>query len=707
MFATFFIAWVAFSFLAHKLAKCYFQFVSEVCGGDTVTMTLTATLVTGIQLLTCGVLTLVRVPKTVERKDKNPSLGVLFIVAIPHTFGALMTNYSMALIPAASTHLIKVMEPMVTAVIAWFAVGVTVSKSKLLALVLVLIGAVGASWDPSSTFPTHGLGMQIALLSNLLYAARNVSIKHLLGRSVVFEAATMGRVSLLGAIILLAVLPSCSVASTSVLLHIFPRSMMLGLAILAGSAICHATYTYISTCVILQYISVIGHALANVAKRVLVIVLLYLLGKEYFLSPPFVVVCFIGLLVYIWSSQTAGHENLRGGSTEASATLRKPRILVMVLTVASVALAIMGVITNAVPSNQYQSNQYQSNQYQSTHRYSRLIDQPNITDSSMSLMHSASAAVQEAQRIHLQIFKELIGNYKKAILVGLSNNDNKGDSAITIGEFETLNKLRIEVIYYCSIPSCGNFSKAKAVVSNETEPVVVLTHGGGDTCIWKIPCLKREKLVQTFPDREILVFPQSVKFDNKGAMKSYAAAMKHPNITYLFRDHQSYNIFVNSGLFQYKNAVLCPDSAMQIGMQQPPIAPTHDIVWLKRTDIESQRLKLPEFPSNLSVFVEDWLNIRSTRAKDIKDTSYNRFMDGLKFLSRGKVVVSDRLHAHILSVMLNKPHVVLDNSYKKVSGYHMTWTPSVDNALLASNTTDALEKAQYLLQKITASSRNG
>ena len=147
--------------------------------------------------------------------------------------------------------------------------------------------------------------------------------------------------------------------------------------------------------------------------------------------------------------------------------------------------------------------------------------------------------------------------------------------------------------------------------------------------------------------------------------------------------------------------------AMQIGMKQPPVEPTHDIVWLKRTDIESQRLKLPEFPSNLSVFVEDWLNIISTRANDIKYTSYNRFMDGLKFLSRGKVVVSDRLHAHILSVMLNKPHVMLDNSYKKVSSYHTTWTPSVDNALLASNTTDALEKAQYLLQKITASSGNG
>ena len=100
-----------------------------------------------------------------------------------------------------------------------------------------------------------------------------------------------------------------------------------------------------------------------------------------------------------------------------------------------------------------------------------------------------------------------------------------------IGEFETLNKLRIEVIYYCSVLSCGDFSQAKAVVSNETDPVLVLTHGGGDTCMWKIPCLKHEKLVQVFPDREILVFPQSVKFVNIEALKAHATAMKHPNIS--------------------------------------------------------------------------------------------------------------------------------------------------------------------------------
>ena len=138
---------------------------------------------------------------------------------------------------------------------------------------------------------------------------------------------------------------------------------------------------------------------------------------------------------------------------------------------------------------------------------------------------------------------------------------------------------------------------------------------------------------------------------------------------------------------------------MQIGMVQPPIEPTHDIVWLKRADMESLHSTLPEFPPNLTIVVKDWFHIKIPSGENLKETSYARLRAAFKFLSRGKVIISDRLHAHILSVLLGKPNVMLDNSYKKVTSFHNTWTPSVNNALFASNVTDALKKALYLLQK--------
>src|SRR3546814_4179261 len=46
-----------------------------------------------------------------------------------------------------------------------------------------------------------------------------------------------------------------------------------------------------------------------------------------------------------------------------------------------------------------------------------------------------------------------------------------------------------------------------------------------------------------------------------------------------------------------------------------------------------------------------------------------RFQRGLAMLSAGELVVTDRLHAHILSLLPDIPHVLLDNSYGKVAGF--------------------------------------
>lgn len=437
----------------------------------------------------------------------------------------------------------------------------------------------------------------------------------------------MGKASLIGAITLL---PLCIIACTSA--TILPWNMVT-LAILGGSALCHVAYTYISTCVILQYVTVIGHALANVAKRVLVIVLLYLFGQQYYLSPIFVVVCCLGLLLYIKSSQAAAQEALNSQIREVtiSTSLRQSRriMIIVILTVISLLLISLGLTANSAKTVAVTIIVSRN-----ITRQSQLIKYPNNTDSTMKSMLSASTTVHEAQKIQLQIYKELIGHYRKANLVGLADHDNLGDSAISVGEFEALDKLGIEVIYACSEIECGEFEEAKEVVNNVSKPVVMLASGGGNFCNWISGCALREKLIQAFPDREVLVFPQSVKFDNKQQMETHADVMNmHPNVTYLFRDHQSYEVIVNSGIFRYNNAVLCPDAAMQIGMIQPTTIPTHDVVWLKRKDKESLYSELPTFPRNLTIVVEDWVDTRTPKGQNIKETSYKRLMTGVKFLS--------------------------------------------------------------------------
>src|SRR3546814_16383188 len=50
-----------------------------------------------------------------------------------------------------------------------------------------------------------------------------------------------------------------------------------------------------------------------------------------------------------------------------------------------------------------------------------------------------------------------------------------------------------------------------------------------------------------------------------------------------------------------------------------------------------------------------------------------RLRRGISMLSQGRVIVTDRLHAHILSLLLDIPQVVLDNMYGKVSAFAAQW----------------------------------
>ena len=46
---------------------------------------------------------------------------------------------------------------------------------------------------------------------------------------------------------------------------------------------------------------------------------------------------------------------------------------------------------------------------------------------------------------------------------------------------------------------------------------------------------------------------------------------------------------------------------------------------------------------------------------------------GVELLQPGRLIVSDRLHAHILSSLMRRPHLMLDNSYGKIARYIACW----------------------------------
>jgi pyruvyl transferase EpsO len=70
-----------------------------------------------------------------------------------------------------------------------------------------------------------------------------------------------------------------------------------------------------------------------------------------------------------------------------------------------------------------------------------------------------------------------------------------------------------------------------------------------------------------------------------------------------------------------------------------------------------------------------------------------------EILSAGRVVVTDRLHGHILCVLLGIPHVVLDNQHGKLSAYHSRWTRDSGVATFADSPEHAGELARQQLTR--------
>jgi pyruvyl transferase EpsO len=77
--------------------------------------------------------------------------------------------------------------------------------------------------------------------------------------------------------------------------------------------------------------------------------------------------------------------------------------------------------------------------------------------------------------------------------------------------------------------------------------------------------------------------------------------------------------------------------------------------------------------------------------------AHERLHRGLTLLASGRVVITDRLHGHILCLLMGVPHVVLDNTYGKLSTFRDAWTADVDSAWWASTPAEASAIASRLV----------
>jgi pyruvyl transferase EpsO len=235
-------------------------------------------------------------------------------------------------------------------------------------------------------------------------------------------------------------------------------------------------------------------------------------------------------------------------------------------------------------------------------------------------------------------------------------------------------------------------------------------------------------VLRDFPRARVIQLPQSIRFRRQRRVERMRTLCEgHSDLTLMVRDRPSQR-FAREQLGV--EATLCPDMALALEPLQRPREPLTDIVWLARTDAES-RLRRP--PSQDGVERSDWRRLppgeppRGLRARHAATRgayervggwaqargtaaralwrplallhpvlAAQRVAIGARVLARGRVVVTDRLHGHVLALLLGIPNVLVDNRTGKNRDLYETWTAPHRDTRWAATPEEALALARAI-----------
>lgn len=303
-------------------------------------------------------------------------------------------------------------------------------------------------------------------------------------------------------------------------------------------------------------------------------------------------------------------------------------------------------------------------------------------------MNSHATLMTELAEKHLPLL-EIIGK-RTVHYLDIPMHGNVGDLLIMMGTLRFFEKHQIplarKAMYFNYDPSwipAGG---------------ILILHGGGNFGDIYGPFQAfRERVITARHDCRILIMPQSIHFADPAKQARCSEIFRaHPDLHICVRDHESFQIARSMSDHVY----LMPDMAHQLWPMKPKASQTRrKTLCLQRRDDEaagsiteatalsmdwndlignnwrfflSQLIERPVTQAHLRLgmgkcfgnWLANWWAWQSMR-----------FIDSANELfSSSERIVSDRLHAHILSCLLSRPNEIYDNSYGKNSRYISTWT---------------------------------
>lgn len=350
--------------------------------------------------------------------------------------------------------------------------------------------------------------------------------------------------------------------------------------------------------------------------------------------------------------------------------------------------------------------------------------------------HHDNGVLNTIRKETAAILRDAIGDVRHVALLDAPNQRNVGDTLIWLGEVVYLEQLGYTITHVSDLLGYD----AEALRRDLPPGGVVLLHGGGNFGdLWVGHQAFRERIAQELPDYRIVQLPQSVLFsDPERAATANTLLSRHPDFTLLLRD--SLSIERAQQQLPGITSSFCPD--MALGYEPPPRGRSErrarDLLVIARADRESAsglRDIDHSWASPLPFRVTDWwldagepatwrlaravtrVNSFLVRARrkarltfktgfPVPQLPQRWLRCALETLNRcnieyaidlfapAKVVVVDRLHAHVLAALLGIPNIILDNNYRKLGAVYDDYTGRFDTASYCTDVSDARSRLQ-------------
>nr|WP_300839496.1 polysaccharide pyruvyl transferase family protein [uncultured Acetatifactor sp.] len=264
---------------------------------------------------------------------------------------------------------------------------------------------------------------------------------------------------------------------------------------------------------------------------------------------------------------------------------------------------------------------------------------------------------------------------KRIILLNTHDNVNVGDHAITIAELYFFRKYlpEYEVVEVPLSLCTKEMNHISQFITRED--LLIVTGGGFLGSLWLTGGERNvRKIVRQFPGNRIVVFPQTMYFENNAEGRKQREISRriynsHKNLTFCFRDVSSYNLG-NEILDDTVQKRYVPDMVTLLD-RSSEIYPRKDALICIRKDREGivsgrsiEEIEMFFQKNSISV------NKMSMLAGD--DEIHADRMDLLNMklhqMQTSRIVVTDRLHCMLLCAVSGTPCLAFDNISGKVQG---------------------------------------